>query len=589
MSEANPRNVEPTASTASRFARVYGRVLREARRYWWHIGGLLALSLLATPLALLTPLPVKLVVDSVLGDAPVPGFLRTVLPASAVASPDAVLLVAVGLVVLVAVGQRVRVLVKGVLKVYTGQRILLATRARLLGRAQRLSLSYHDAVGSTDSTYRIHTDAQAVKTLATGGVIPFVSAVTQLVAMITVTVAVDAQLAMVALLVTPALYLALRANVARLHGGWHGVTKMDSSIMSRTQEVLGGLRVVSAFGQEDRERDHYLRRGREKARARTRLAILENWLGLLIGTIVAIGTAAVLYVGVGNVLDGSLTLGSLLLVMGYLTQLYGPLESIAERVGTVQSAVVGAERAFELLDRAPGVPERPDARELRRAQGGIAVERVSFRYDDEVPVLREVSLRIEPGETVGISGATGAGKTTLVNLLARFFDPTEGRILLDGVDLRDFRVADLRRQFAIVLQDPLLFSTSIAENIGYARPEADRAEIEAAARAAHVHEFVETLPDGYETTVGERGMRMSGGQRQRLSLARAFLADAPIVILDEPTSAVDSATEDAIRDAIRRLTSDRTTLVIAHRASMFDLCDRVVALADGRLTRAAAP
>ncbi len=562
---------------------IYRRVLMEARAYWWHIGGLLVLSLLSTPLSLLAPVPLAIAVDSVIGDRPLPGFLDAVLPDSLTRTPDAILVTAVALVVLTALLQRVRSLVKGVLKIYTGERILLTVRARLLAQAQRLSFMYHDSTGTMDATYRIHTDASAVKSLATSGFIPFISAGTQLAAMIAVTVRIDAQLAMVALLITPALFLALCLNVRRLHGGWHGVKRLDSAIMSTTQEILTGIRVVTAFGQEERERERLVHRGAEHVRARTRLAVVENWLALLIGLIVAVGTASVLWVGVGHVRDGSLSVGGLLLVMSYLSQLYRPLETIAERIGMVQSSLVGAERALRLLDLPPGVPERPDARPLRRARGAVVLDRVSFAYGDGSPVLHDVSLSVDPGMRLGIVGATGAGKTTLVTLLSRFFDPTSGRILLDGVDLRDYRLADLRDQFTIVLQEPLLFSTSVGENIAYARPGATFEEIRTAARQAHADDFITHLPDGYETTVGERGMRLSGGERQRIAMARAFLKDAPILVLDEPTSAVDARTEAAIQETTASLMRGRTTLLITHRQTMLRGCDQVVEIDGGRV------
>jgi ATP-binding cassette subfamily B protein len=291
----------------------------------------------------------------------------------------------------------------------------------------------------------------------------------------------------------------------------------------------------------------------------------------------------VLFIGVRHVQNHTITLGSLVLIMGYLSQLYGPLTSITSSVTQLQNALVSAERAFAVLDLQPEVPEKPDARPLKRAVGQVAFRNVSFAYRSDVPILRDVSFEIAPGARVGISGKTGAGKTTLVNLLTRFYDPTKGAILLDGVDLRDYKLADLRRQFAIVLQEPVLFSTSIGENIAYGRPEASFEAIVAAAEAANVHDFIAGLPDDYDTRVGERGMMLSGGERQRISLARAFLRDAPILILDEPTSSVDLRTEATIVEAMNRLMSGRTTFMIAHRLSTLESCDVRLQLEHGRL------
>jgi ATP-binding cassette, subfamily B, bacterial len=273
------------------------------------------------------------------------------------------------------------------------------------------------------------------------------------------------------------------------------------------------------------------------------------------------------------------------MVMTYLSQLYGPLETISQKIGDVQSSLASAERAFELLDETPDVEEKPHARRLGRARGAVEFRDVSFTYGGEVSVLRDISFDITAGTRLGIVGRTGAGKTTLVNLITRFFDPTSGAILLDGVDLRDYKLADLRNQFGIVLQEPVLFSTSVAENIAYARPSARRRDVIAAARAANAHDFVLELEDGYETVVGERGMSLSGGERQRIALARAFLKDAPILILDEPTSSVDTQTEAAIMEAIERLMAGRTSLMIAHRLSTLDICDARFEIEFGRLVR----
>jgi ATP-binding cassette subfamily B protein len=270
------------------------------------------------------------------------------------------------------------------------------------------------------------------------------------------------------------------------------------------------------------------------------------------------------------------------MVLAYLTQLYGPLKTISRQVAGMQSSLASVQRAFELLDEVPEVQEHPHAKPLTRAQGAIEFCHVSFAYDDGHAVLQDVSFRLDAGTRLGIAGSTGAGKTTLVSLVSRFYDPSQGQIRLDEVDLRDYRLDDLRNQFAIVLQEPVLFSTSILDNIAYARPQASETEIIAAAKAANAHDFITALPDGYQTLVGERGMRLSGGERQRVSLARAFLKDAPILILDEPTSSVDMATEALIMEAMARLMKNRTTLMIAHRLSTLQYCDVMLQIEHGR-------
>ena len=343
------------------------------------------------------------------------------------------------------------------------------------------------------------------------------------------------------------------------------------------------MRVVKAYGQEDREHGRFLHRSREGLWARLRVIVGESAFNLAVGLTIALGTAAVLYVGATHVQAGILTFGQLLLVMAYLAQLYQPLQTLGQQVTKLQGGLTSAERAYALLDEASDVVERPDAWALVRTRGTVEFDNVSFSYDGITSVLNNISFRVPAGARVGIKGRTGSGKSTLMNLLMRFYDPAAGRILLDDVDLRDFRLADLRDQFAIVLQDPLLLSSSIEENIAYARPNASEQEIIEAARAANADEFIRDLPQGYATQVGERGLRLSGGQRQRIALARAFLKNAPILILDEPTSSVDVKTEAMIMEAMDRLMKNRTTFMIAHRLSTLRDCDVLLMVDNGSL------
>jgi ATP-binding cassette, subfamily B, bacterial len=318
-------------------------------------------------------------------------------------------------------------------------------------------------------------------------------------------------------------------------------------------------------------------------RGKLELTFLQGAAGLLTGLTLAAGTAAVLFVGVRHIEAGTLTVGELVMVMLYLSQMYAPLATASRKVGDVQASLASVERAFAMLDENPDVTERPRARSLARAVGAIAFRDVSFGYDSDRTVLRDITFEVPPGTRAGIAGTTGAGKTTLVSLLTRFYDPSDGQILLDDVDIREYRLIDLRNQFAIVLQEPVLFSTSIVENIAYARPSATEEEIVAAAKAANVHEFIVALPHGYESRVGERGMRLSGGERQRISLARSFLKDAPLLILDEPTSSVDAATEATIAEAMQRLMQGRTSFIISHRFSVLERSDLLLVLEGGQL------
>jgi ATP-binding cassette subfamily B protein len=563
----------------------YQRLLRQARPYWLHIAGILLLDLLSTPLALLTPLPLKIAVDSVLGSQPVPGFLEVLLPAAVTRFDTAVLALAVGLTVAIALVSKLQELVSALLQTYAGERLALDFRVQLFRHVQRLSLSYHDAKGTSDSTYRIQSDAAAIRYIAIDGVIPFVTASFTLLSTLYIIFQLDWQLTLVALAVSPVLFLLSQAYRRCFRRQWREIKQLESSVLSVVQEALAAVRVVKAFGQEDREQERFVDHSSEGMRARIRLILAESSFSLLTGLTTAAGTAAVFFIGIRHIQSGILTLGQMLLVMGYLSQLYTPLRTIGRKAGSLQSHLASAERAFSLLDEAPDVAERPNARPLARASGSVTFRNVSFAYGTDRLVLDNMSFEISAGTRVGMVGTTGAGKTTLVSLLMRFYDPTDGQILLDGVDLRDYKLADLRNQFALVLQEPVLFSTSIAENIAYARPGASYDEIITAAKAANAHEFIVSLPRGYETQVGERGMQLSGGERQRIALARAFLKDAPILILDEPTSSVDIQTEATIIKALEQLMQGRTTLIITHRLSTLANCDVLLEIEDGRLVK----
>jgi len=449
---------------------------------------------------------------------------------------------------------------------------------------QRLSIAYHDTKGATDSTYRVQYDAPAVSSFAIDALIPLITALLLVAGMLIATLYLDWELALVAILVSPVLLLLTLFYRTRIRLEWRKVKASESRAMSVVQESLSAARVVKAFGQEERESEQFVTHSNESQSAALRAYVEGGVYNLLGGIVTGVGLAAVLYVGILHVQAGTLSLGGLLVVNYYLTQLYSPLKTMGQKVLDMQLSLAGLERFFAILDERDDVVESLNPKPLRRARGKVAFEGVTFEYEKGHPVLQNVSLLLPPGKTVGLVGPTGSGKTTLSSLLLRFFDPTGGKILLDDVDLRDYRVADLRNQFAVVLQETLLFSISIAENIRFARPEASFSEVVDAAKAANAHEFIMGLPDGYDTQVGERWMRLSGGERQRISLARAFLKDAPLLILDEPTSSLDTKTEAGILDAMQRLSEGRTTLMIAHRGSALRNCDIIVKLDGGMVS-----
>jgi ATP-binding cassette, subfamily B, bacterial len=567
---------------------LYRRMFLEARPFWPHIAGSLALRLLSAPLALLTPLPIKIAVDSAIGLLPLPVFLGAILPDFIQNSQTNVLILAIGLLIIITLLVYLQGFWSSFIETYTGEKLVLSFRSKLFDCVQRLSFSYHDRKGASDSTYRIQYDAPSIQWITIQGVIPFLTALVTIIGMVYVTARIDRQLALVAMTVAPILFLITHLFRYRIRDEWSKVKKTESLSMSIVQEALSALRVVKAFGQEDRESERFLINSYKSVRGQIRLALINGGFDLLIGVTIAVGTATVLFIGVRDVQSGELTLGSLLIVMAYLAQIYTPLKTVSKKWVDLQASLASAERTFTLIDETKDVDEKPDARPLSRAKGAIAFHNVSFTYPDGQQALRDISFEISPGSRVGISGATGAGKSTLINVLARFYDPSLGCVLLDGVDIRNYKLADIRNQFAIVLQEPVLFSTTIAENIAYAHHTATESQIVEAAIQANAHDFITRLPQGYLTKVGERGMMLSGGQRQRIALARAYLKDAHILILDEPTSSVDLETEAAIVAAMEQLSQGRTTFIISHRASTLRTCDVPLVLVEGQLAPSSA-
>jgi ATP-binding cassette, subfamily B, bacterial len=556
-------------------------VLLESRSCWPHLAGIAGLSILSLPLTLLYPLPLKIVVDSVLGNLPIPAWLVRIDPALAQqnAALEGAVIVLLGIAVLVSI----QGLASWWLQTYTGEKLVWDFRARLLNHVQRLPLTFHDRYGATDSVYRIQHDAPAIQYVTIQGFVPLMTAVITLIAMIVVTARMDVALAIVALLITPALFVLSLGCSRIVRKRSQTIKDLDSSALSVIQEVIGSIRVIKAFGQENREHDRFVRRSIKRMSQQVKLSLQQAIFNVLIGLTIAMGTAGALYLGVRHVRAGSLTIGSLLMIMAYIAQIYQPLQILTGKATELQTWLVSLDRAFVLLDQEPEIAELIGAEKLYSASGDFEFRNVSFAYDESGRGLQNISFRIPAGARVGIVGATGAGKTTLLNLLMRFYDPTSGEVMLDARNIRDYRIADLRKQFAVVLQEPVLFAASIAENIAYGKPDASDDEIVAAATAASSHEFISNLPEAYETQVGERGSRLSGGERQRISLARAFLRNSPILILDEPTSSVDVHTESAILEATERLMTGRTTFMIAHRLGTLKTCDMILVMEQGQL------
>ena len=545
--------------------------------------GYFLLTLLEIPLALLLPVPIKIEVDSVLGSHPLPWFLTPLIPAGSEHSIAFLLIFPAALLITIALFNQLQALTTMVLYTYIGEKLVLRFRAKVFLHMERLSLSYHDRKSSSESVYRLQNDASALSSVVLDGLVPFTTAALTVIAILYVTARIDWQLVLIAIGVSLVLMWATYWYTGRLRDSWHRSKEKDSSAMALAQEVLGSLRVVKAFGGETREQQRFVLRSGEGARLRIAVSYRAGIFKLIVGLTIALGMALTLFVGGLHVRSNRTTLGELVMIMAYLVQLYTPLALTTNKIGALQTALAGIERAFSVLGEPAEVIERPHARSLARAEGSVILQHVSFGHRDDGLVLEDVSFEVPAGSSVGIAGRTGAGKTTLVNLLSRFYDPTHGHVLLDGVDIREYKLTDLRNQFGLVPQDPVLFSRTIAENIAYASADAGEHDIIEAAKAANAHAFIMRLPEGYRTIVGERGATLSGGERQCIALARAFLKNAPILILDEPTSSIDLKTEASIMEATQRLIRGRTAFIIAHRPSTLENCDILLTIERGKV------
>jgi ATP-binding cassette subfamily B protein len=535
----------------------------------------LALLVGATTAALLQPWPLKLVIDSVLGGEPPPAAVAT-------ASKTTLLAVLVTAMVALQVVVGALSMLGTNLVVRAALRMVFRLRCTVFEHLQKLSLSFHDTTKVGDSLYRVAWDTYAVQTLLNNAIVPATTATLTLVGIAAVMALRDWRVTVAALAIAVPLVLLIRRLDRPMTRHSLRVHERESDVSSRVQETLTAIRAVQAFARESLEHERFERQAAASLHANLHLTLLQTGSQMVVSLLMAVGTAAVIWLAGRRALEGVLTPGDVVLLAAYLVMLYKPLETLAYTAVAVQGAAAGARRVLALLDgRRPGAAA-PNAVPLPgRAVGGLAFEHVTFAYRSGEPALRDVSLDVRPGEIVAIVGASGAGKTTLASLVVRFYDPVAGRLTLDGHDLRALTLRSLRENVALVLQDPIVFGASIRENIGYGRPDATAEDVERAARAANAHEFVVALPDGYDTVVGERGVTLSGGQRQRLSIARAFVKDAPVLILDEPTSALDAENERAILDALARLMKGRTTLIIAHRLSTVRHADRIVVLQDG--------
>jgi ABC-type multidrug transport system fused ATPase/permease subunit len=557
------------------------RTVPYLRPYWRLAVGSAVLVILISLSGLLTPWPLTILIDSVLGHKPPPAALKTLLGPMAGDCQSLLVFVILAGPCLALLEHSLTVL-SSYVQTKLEQRMILDFRGDLFQHAQRLSLAFHDQRRSGKLIYAINNQAGAAVGLFMT-LQPLVRSVLTLGGMFWIVMRMDWQLALLSLTVVPLLYYSLVYYLTHVQAQLRQVKRMEGETLSIIHEAISMLRVIVAFGRELYEYQRFQRQGEQAVGARVQLTVRQTAFSLAVNMITASGTALVLGFGAYRVLEGRLTAGQLLVVMSYIAMVYKPLETISYTLGLLQERVASLQVAFDLLDTEPEIKDAPSARQIQRAQGHIRFEGVHFHYNSRMETLSNISFDVKAGQVVAIVGPTGAGKTTLISLLPRFYDPQEGRIYLDGYDIQALAVKSLREQISLVLQEPLLFSGTIADNIRYGRLDASMDEIIEAAQAANAHDFIMRLPQQYETPIGERGAQLSGGERQRISVARAFLKDAPILILDEPTSAIDSKTEAIILDALDRLMVGRTTFMIAHRLSTIRHADLILVINHGQL------
>jgi len=557
------------------------RFVRRISGYLWPYRGRMLWALgqvcLTSAFELLKPWPIKLIIDSVLGGQPLPGGLGAGLSLATVLLSACVALV----IIYAAVGALT------VLSNYTtiqiGQRMVRDLRSDLYAHLHRLSMAFHTRAQAGDLLYRVTADTFALQSLTMNCVFPATTAIILLVGMSVIMARLDWQLTFLALSVCPLLLLAIGRLNRRITVAAGEMREREGEVYGVVQRAMAAMRVIQAFTREDEEHRRFMSASGKSLDAGLRLYTLQTFYAGIVNLVIALGTAAVVWVGARHVMDGSLTVGSLVVFISYLASLYAPINSMFQVYGLAQSARVGVQRVLDVMDVERDLPDGTRVFPAEGARGEVVWEGVDFQYAPGVPILRGIDLRVSAGQRVAVVGPTGAGKSTLLSLLPRFYDPTRGRVLVDGVDVRDYKLASLRRQVAMVLQPPLLFPVSIRENIAFGRPGAGMEEIVEAAKAARIHDMIERLPEGYDSVVGEHGVTVSEGEKQRLTIARAILRDSPILILDEPTSSLDPETERLIIAALERLQAGRTTFIIAHRLSTVRMADRIVVIEDGRV------
>jgi subfamily B ATP-binding cassette protein MsbA len=532
---------------------------------------------------LLDPWPLKIVIDNVLKSQPVHGWLPRLIGPLASADRLTILKFAALAALVIAVVGALCSYTEKYLTTSVGQWVMHDLRLRLYSHIQRLSLAYHDHKQTGDLVSRVTSDIDAIQSFIASGLLGALINSLTLVGMVGVMFYLNWRFTLIALSIAPVLFVLVYTYTRRIKKAAREVRKKEGEIVSVIQEVLSSIRVVKAYAREEYEQTRLEEESLESVEIALHARGLKARLAPLVAILVAVGTSMVLWFGARMVLNGSLSAGALIVFILYLNKMYKPMQELSKMTDAWSKAEVGYERIREVLETEGEVHELAGARNAPGLRGRIEFDRVNFSYQPDYPILRDVSFRIEPGQVAALVGPTGAGKTTIISLIPRFYDPTSGVVRIDGADIRRFRMQSLRQQMSFVLQETLLFRAPVWNNIAYGKPGASRAEILRAAELANAHEFIEKMPQGYDTLIGERGATLSGGQRQRIAIARAIIRDTPILILDEPSSGLDAAAEKLVFEALDRLMEGRTSIVIAHRLSTIRRAGIIFVVNDGAI------